>query len=65
MLSLTQAELAKAADISATALNNIERGASDPKTSTLQAIQKALEAAGVIFVADGELKSGGPGVRLR
>lgn len=65
MLALTQADLARAADISATALNNIERGSSDPKASTLQAIKKALEAAGVIFVADGELKDGGPGVRLR
>lgn len=62
MLGLTQADLAKAAGISATALNNIERGSADPKASTLLAIQKALEAAGVIFVAEnGE----GPGVRLR
>lgn len=65
MLGLTQADLAKAADISATALNNIERGSSDPKASTLQAIQKALEGAGIIFVANGELKDGGPGVRLK
>lgn len=62
MLGLTQADLAKAAGISATALNNIERGSADPKASTLLAIQRALEAAGVIFVAEnGE----GPGVRLR
>ncbi|MFG1179004.1 helix-turn-helix transcriptional regulator [Xanthobacter versatilis] len=62
MLGLTQADLAKAAGISATALNNIERGSADPKASTLLAIQKALEAAGVIFVAEnGE----GPGVRLK
>lgn len=62
MIGLTQADLAKAAGISATALNNIERGSADPKTSTLSAIQKALEAAGVIFVPEnGE----GPGVRLR
>ncbi len=62
MLGLTQADLAKAAGISATALNNIERGSADPKASTLLAIQMALEAAGVIFVAEnGE----GPGVRLR
>lgn len=62
MLSLTQAALAEAAGISTTALNNIERGAADPKVSTLAAIQRALEEAGVIFVAEnGE----GPGVRLR
>lgn len=62
MINMTQAVLAEAAGISTTALNNIERGASDPKASTLSAIQKALEAAGVIFVPEnGE----GPGVRLR
>jgi len=62
MIGMTQAALAGAAGISTTALNNIERGAADPKVSTLTAIQKALEAAGVIFVAEnGE----GPGVRLR
>ena len=62
MLGMTQAALAAAAGISTTALNNIERGAADPKSSTLTAIQRALESAGVIFVAEnGE----GPGVRLR
>lgn len=62
MLGLTQANLAEAAGISTTALNNIERGLADPKVSTLSAIQRALEAAGVIFVDEnGE----GAGVRLR
>ncbi len=62
MIGMTQAALAAAAGISTTALNNIERGVADPKVSTLTAIQKALESAGVIFVAEnGE----GPGVRLR
>lgn len=62
MLSMTQASLASAAGISTTALNNIERGAADPKASTLSAIRRALEDAGVVFVdANGE----GPGVRLK
>lgn len=62
MIGMTQAALAEAAGISTTALNNIERGAADPKASTLTAIQKAIEAAGVIFVPEnGE----GPGVRLQ
>lgn len=43
-------------------VKNIERGATDPRISTMSAIQRALESAGVIFVAEnGE----GPGVRLR
>ncbi|CAH1653427.1 Transcriptional regulator [Hyphomicrobiales bacterium] len=62
MLGLTQASLANAAGISTTALNNIERGAADPKASTLGAIQRALEVAGVEFIAE---NGGGPGVRLR
>ena len=60
MLSLTQAEVAKRAGISTTGLNNIERGLSDPKASTLAAIQTVLEAAGVDFTNGGE-----PGVKLR
>jgi predicted transcriptional regulator len=62
MLGLTQATLADAAGISTTALNNIERGAADPKASTLSAIQRALETAGAEFIPE---NGGGPGVRLR
>ncbi|HEV7246585.1 MAG TPA: helix-turn-helix domain-containing protein [Shinella sp.] len=64
MLGMTQAELAKVAGISTTGLNNIERGNADPKASTLRAIQSALEQAGIIFQADGEMTNGGRGVRL-
>ncbi len=53
MVGLTQAELAELCAISKTGLNNIERGASDPKASTLAAIQRALEAAGVEFIERG------------
>lgn len=53
LIGWKQAELAAAAGISLTALNNIERGSSDPKASTLDAIQRALEAAGVRFLEDG------------
>ncbi len=57
---MTQAELAKRAGLSKTALLNIENGASVPKDETLGRIMKALEDAGVDFVNDGR-----PGVRLR
>jgi predicted transcriptional regulator len=60
MLGLTQADLAAKAGISKTALIAIETGTSDPKASTLSAIQKALEAAGVEFTNGDQ-----PGVRLR
>lgn len=50
MLRMTQAQLAKRAKISVTGLNNIERGKTDPRASTLRAIQSVLEAAGVKFI---------------
>jgi predicted transcriptional regulator len=62
MLGLTQAELAERAGISKTGLNNIESGATDPKVSTLKAIQAALEAAGVEFIPE---NGSGAGVRLK
>ncbi len=62
MLGMTQADLAARAGLSATALNSIERGASDPRASNLAAIQRALEAAGVEFIPE---NGGGAGVRLR
>ncbi len=46
-------------------VKNIEQGRTDPRVSTLTALRTALEAAGIIFLADGELVEGGPGVRLR
>lgn len=50
MLGLKQQELAQKAGLSTGTLNNIERGVqTDPKLSTLKAIQKALEAEGVEF----------------
>ena len=61
MLSLSQVGLARLAGISKTGLTNIESGASDPKASTLDKIHRALEAAGVEFIAE---NGGGPGVRL-
>ncbi len=57
-------ELAEKAGVTANTVTRIENG-SDAKASTLAAIQAAFEAAGVVFLADGELKAGGPGVRLR
>jgi DNA-binding XRE family transcriptional regulator len=57
MLHIGQLELAKMAGISKTNLNHIENG-SDPRRSTLLAIQTALEAAGIEFLED-------DGIRLR
>ncbi len=65
LLGWKQTDLAKAAAISEMSIKNIERGATDPRASTLRAIQSALEVAGVIFLDPGQTRDGGPGVRLR
>lgn len=55
-------QLAEASKVALRTIVDFERGAREPREVTLDAIQRALEAAGVIFVAEnGE----GPGVRLR
>lgn len=47
IINAKQSELARAAGISLATLNNIERGVGDPRTSTLDAIERALRRAGV------------------
>ncbi len=62
MLGLTQAALAESVGVSATAMNNIERGIAKPKATTIAAIRSVLENAGVVFIPE---NGGGAGVRLR
>jgi CheY-like chemotaxis protein/DNA-binding Xre family transcriptional regulator len=63
MLGLKQHELAKKADISVGTLNNIERGVqTDPKLSTMRAIQHALEVLGIEFI---EEENSSVGIRLK
>lgn len=60
-LGLTVRDLAELAGVSHDTIVRFE-GGSDLKPRTVEAIQRALEAAGVIFVDEnGE----GPGVRLK
>jgi transcriptional regulator with XRE-family HTH domain len=54
-------ELAEKASVTANTVTRIENGA-DSKQSTMDKLQRALEAAGVEFI---EENGGGPGVRLR
>jgi transcriptional regulator with XRE-family HTH domain len=62
LIGLKQAELAKAAGLSTTAIKNIETGQTDAKQSTIRLIEDALRELGVVFFeAD---QDGGPGVRL-
>lgn len=47
-------------------VKNIERGATDPRASTLLRIQTALEHAGVEIIQPGSVSlEGGGGVRLK
>jgi DNA-binding XRE family transcriptional regulator len=65
LIGWKQAELAKAAGISEISVKNIEREATDPRSSTVAAIQAAFEKAGVVFLEPGDVRDGGEGVRLK
>jgi predicted transcriptional regulator len=64
MLRIEQSDLAARARVSLETIKRIERkpGPISALAGTLDAIQRALESAGVIFV---EENGEGPGVRLR
>lgn len=60
LLNISQRELAEAAEVSLSAIQDFETEARQPRAATLKAIQAALEAAGVEFIP---LNGGGEGVR--
>lgn len=62
LIAWKQTQLATAAGLSEMSVKNIERGTTDPRVSTMLAIQSALESAGVMFI---DQNGNGPGVRLR
>lgn len=64
LLRMSAAELGRRAGVAASTIARCEAGDGIPQkvtVSTLEKIQRALEAAGVEFIAGGN----GPGVRLR
>lgn len=61
----SQKELSEHCGLSEIAIKNIERGRSDPRSSTLAAIVKAFDEAGVVFLQPGDMRGGGAGVRLK
>lgn len=65
LIGWKQSDLASASGVSEISIKNIERGATDPRGSTLGAIQKAFLDAGLVFLDPGDTRDGGHGVRLR
>lgn len=65
MLGWSRDVLAKRSGVAPATLADFEAGKRSPYARTLVDIRKALEGAGVTFLAEGEASStGGPGVRL-
>jgi DNA-binding XRE family transcriptional regulator len=62
LLGMTQAELAAKSGVSLRTIAHFEAGERQPIPANLTAIQRALETAGAVFIAE---NGGGPGVRLK
>jgi transcriptional regulator with XRE-family HTH domain len=60
-LNWSSADLAHAANVGVNSVNRFETGR-DSRISTVEKLRSALEAAGVVFIAE---NGGGAGVRLR
>lgn len=67
LVGWTRAILAKHSGVAVPTITGFELQGADSKISTLQKLRRALEAAGVEFIDDGDASQlgGGPGVRLR
>lgn len=65
LIGWKQSDLARESGISEISIKNIERGATDPRSSTLDAIQTAFDKAGLVFLEAGDTRDGGLGVRLK
>ena len=53
LLGWRQVDLAAKAAIAEVSVKNLERGSSDPRSSTLRKVQYALEKAGIEFIVGG------------
>ncbi len=62
LLDWSQDQLARHSNLSESTIRDFEKGRRVPSVNNLAAIQRALEAAGVLFI---EENGEGPGVRLR
>lgn len=65
LLDWTQGDLTTAPGIAAGSVKNFEGGLTDANPRTIIAPRKALEDAGAILLAPGDVRRGGAEVRLR
>lgn len=65
LLGWSQDQLATEAKVGKATIATFETGKRTPYGQTLAHLRKALEAAGVILLADGDVVYGGEGVRLQ
>ncbi len=67
LLDWTQPKLAQISKLSVPTVRRMEsaRGPSSSTAANVDAVQRALEGAGVVFLSPRENKAGGPGVRLK
>lgn len=64
LLAWSQTDLCKQAGISRATLNDLENDTGDPRRSSISRVEEAFRRNGVIFLAEGDVRDGGPGVRL-
>jgi predicted transcriptional regulator len=62
LIDWSQMDLAEHAGVGIVTIRQLEAGNHEPRRATLDVVRRALEAAGVEFIAE---NGGGPGVRLR
>jgi transcriptional regulator with XRE-family HTH domain len=62
LLEWSQSELAARSNLSESTVRDFEKGRRLPTINNLDAVRRALESAGVEFIAE---NGGGPGVRLK
>lgn len=67
LLDWTQPKLAEMTKISTPTIRRMEsdRGPSASTAANVEAVRRALEQAGVVFLDKGDTTTGGPGVRLK
>jgi transcriptional regulator with XRE-family HTH domain len=65
LLGWKQTDLASETGLKVQAIKLFEAGKTDPRASTVAAIEQAFDRAGVIFLDPGEMREGGAGLRLK